>query len=152
MGIKENLAKEMSKHGVTQYSLAASSHVPQPTIQRILSGETLSPKLNTIKKLANGLKINLALLTDDHPNQQDPTSISEKKTRDQILDSTGLDPQTSSEVLELVNIYISSGKAARKKILQDAKDFQAIAAESISNALDMDSLKKTQRRQFDEGK
>ena len=89
MGIKENLAKEMSKHGATQYSLAASSHVPQPTIQRILSGETLSPKLNTIKKLANGLKINLALLTDDHPNQQDPTFISEKKIRDQILDSTG---------------------------------------------------------------
>ena len=42
-----------SKH--TQNSLADIAHVPQPTIQRILSGATASPKTDTVEKIAKAL-------------------------------------------------------------------------------------------------
>lgn len=51
----EWLARLMGKAGESQYSLAAKSGVPQPTIQRILSGETRSPKTDTIRKLLGAL-------------------------------------------------------------------------------------------------
>ncbi len=45
------LSHLMAEAGVSQYALAAKSGVPQPTIQRMLSGETKSPKADTIRKL-----------------------------------------------------------------------------------------------------
>ncbi|MDA8152026.1 MAG: helix-turn-helix domain-containing protein [Acidithiobacillus sp.] len=49
------LSQLMAETGETQYSLAAKSGVPQPTIQRILSGETKDPKANTVRKLLRAL-------------------------------------------------------------------------------------------------
>jgi transcriptional regulator with XRE-family HTH domain len=49
------LSHLMTETGETQYSLAAKSGVPQPTIQRILSGETKDPKANTVRKLLRAL-------------------------------------------------------------------------------------------------
>lgn len=51
----ERLAALMAKRGVSQYTLAAQSGVPQPTIQRILSGETQNPKIETLRNLAKVL-------------------------------------------------------------------------------------------------
>lgn len=39
--------------GMSQYALAVASGVPQPTIQRLLSGETQNPKMDTLGKLAD---------------------------------------------------------------------------------------------------
>lgn len=43
----------MAKRGLTEYRLAQVSRVNQPTIHRILSGESADPKSATVKKLAD---------------------------------------------------------------------------------------------------
>ena len=55
MTIKNNLAELMEREKLTQYGLERKSKVPQPTIQRLLSGETCSPKVSTLEKLAEAL-------------------------------------------------------------------------------------------------
>lgn len=59
MGIRENLRKLMDLKGVSQYELARQAHVPQPTIQRILSGESRDPKTATVEKLASYLGVSV---------------------------------------------------------------------------------------------
>lgn len=57
MGIKENLKTLMDARRVSQYELARQTGVPQPTIQRILSGESKDPKTATVDKLARFLGV-----------------------------------------------------------------------------------------------
>jgi transcriptional regulator with XRE-family HTH domain len=53
--IGENLRKEMDRQGVTEYALGKRSGVPQPTIHRILTGESRNPKARTLDRLARTL-------------------------------------------------------------------------------------------------
>ncbi|MBT9097526.1 helix-turn-helix transcriptional regulator [Methylovulum psychrotolerans] len=53
--LKDNINRELLKKGWTVTRLAAESGVPQPTIQRYLSGAHSEPRSSTIKKIANGL-------------------------------------------------------------------------------------------------
>jgi transcriptional regulator with XRE-family HTH domain len=55
MNLSERLREKMDAAGLSQYSLAATSKVPQPTIHRILTGESADPKTRTIKALADAL-------------------------------------------------------------------------------------------------
>lgn len=60
----ELLEAAMKRAGETQYSLSLRSDVPQPTIQRILSGETADPRIGTMIKLAAALGCDLSDLTE----------------------------------------------------------------------------------------
>ena len=53
MGIRENLQRLMDQAGENPHSLSAKTRVTQPTIYRILEGETLEPKQSTVEKLAS---------------------------------------------------------------------------------------------------
>lgn len=53
----ERLLMAMETRGMTQYALELKSGVPQPTIQRILSGKTRNPKADTLQSLATALGI-----------------------------------------------------------------------------------------------
>ncbi len=55
MNLPERLQALMTKKEMTQYSLAAVSGVPQPTIQRILTGKSKDPRRSNIEKIANPL-------------------------------------------------------------------------------------------------
>lgn len=47
----------MEHRGLSQYELARRSGVPQPTIQRIVSGKSGDPKSPTVQKLAAALGV-----------------------------------------------------------------------------------------------
>jgi transcriptional regulator with XRE-family HTH domain len=55
MTVGKRLEKAMREAHVTQYRLAKLSGVPQPTIARIISGETKEPKRTTMDRLARAL-------------------------------------------------------------------------------------------------
>jgi transcriptional regulator with XRE-family HTH domain len=55
MEFKDWLKAEMEARELTPSSLAGISKVPQPTIFRILSGETKDPRTGTVKKLERAL-------------------------------------------------------------------------------------------------
>ena len=58
MGLRENLKALMDTAGENPHSLAAKTNVTQPTIFRILSGDSKDPRRSNIEKLARffGLK------------------------------------------------------------------------------------------------
>lgn len=69
MDIADRLDVLMKAKGLTQYRLGELSGVPQPTIQRILSRETKSPKTSTIEALAAALGVSGGkLLAGDQDN------------------------------------------------------------------------------------
>lgn len=53
-----------------------------------------------------------------------------------------LDDLTSSEISELITLYLTSGPAARARILADARQTRAIASEAISPKTARDNMKK----------
>lgn len=55
MEFKDWLQEEMDARGLDPSKLARASKVPQPTIFRILSGETKDPRTGTVKKLERAL-------------------------------------------------------------------------------------------------
>ena len=97
------LSQLMAETGETQYSLAAKSGVPQPTIQRILSGETKDPKANTVRKLLRALgRDPNALLASGGPAPASGTAVvsapSLERGADGLLfDSRGLTPSSLSD-------------------------------------------------------
>ena len=60
--LRKNLKKEMDSKGWNATVLSEKSGVPQPTIQRFLSGNHADPRSSTIQKLAKGLGITEAAL------------------------------------------------------------------------------------------
>lgn len=57
MDIAERLRSKMIEHGLNESELGRRSDVPQPTINRILSGESASPRRPTVEKIARTLKV-----------------------------------------------------------------------------------------------
>ncbi|MBE9609522.1 LexA family transcriptional regulator [Chitinilyticum litopenaei] len=55
MDTRTRLQQWMRHHGLTQGQLGQQAGVPQPTIQRILSGDTASPRTETLRKLISAL-------------------------------------------------------------------------------------------------
>ena len=53
MSIRENLAELMRQRRMNPHSLAAATGVKQPTIYRILEGESLTPRDATLQPLAS---------------------------------------------------------------------------------------------------
>lgn len=51
------LRAKMAEHGLNESQLGRRAGVPQPTINRILSGESSSPRRPTVEKIAKALKV-----------------------------------------------------------------------------------------------
>lgn len=62
----KRLERAMREAHVTQYRLAKLSGVPQPTIARIISGETREPKRTTMDRLARALHRATETLYNNH--------------------------------------------------------------------------------------
>ena len=63
MTLKDNLAKLMASRGLNPTSLAKETGLNQPTLHRILTGESKSPRLSTLTLLAEYFGVTLIELT-----------------------------------------------------------------------------------------
>lgn len=95
MDLKTRLKRFIDERGLNPYALSQISGVPQPTIHRILSGESTSPRDSNIKKLAIGLRISEAELR----GMNETSSIEERKLLDKIH-------QLSDEQQQLIKAMI----------------------------------------------
>lgn len=50
--ISVNLYKQMQKRGISEAELARCTHIPQPTLHKILAGKTEDPRFSTLQQLA----------------------------------------------------------------------------------------------------
>lgn len=62
------LARLMREHDISQNELARLTNVPQPTIQRIISGESKEPRRSNLAKLAAYFGVTVAYLTAGFDN------------------------------------------------------------------------------------
>ena len=61
--VADRLAQALADRGWSENELARQSGVPQPTIHRIITGESKSPRTGNLEKLANALGISIVQLT-----------------------------------------------------------------------------------------
>jgi predicted transcriptional regulator len=95
MDLKTRLKGFIDERGLSPYGLSQISGVPQPTIHRILTGESTSPRDSNVKKLAKGLGISEAELR----GMPAVTSEEERQLLDSIL-------QLSNEQQKLIKSMI----------------------------------------------
>lgn len=62
--LRRNLQWLIEQHGTTPYELQRSAGVPQPTIFRILSGESSDPRTSTLQPLADHFGVTVSDLRD----------------------------------------------------------------------------------------
>lgn len=96
MGL-EKIAEYKRKIGMTTEALSQESGVPIGTLNKILSGATKDPKLETVKAIAHVLGLTL----DDFDDEQ-PTTIAAHK-----IDTDDLDENEVDEVARYIE-YIKS--------------------------------------------
>lgn len=70
--IAKRLEDLLAANKWNEYDLERASGVHQPTIHRIISGESKSPRLPTLAKLAKALNVSVAYIsgTDTHPKDE----------------------------------------------------------------------------------
>jgi hypothetical protein len=69
MEFREWLRAEMDAKKISPSQLARTSFVPQPTIFRILSGETKDPRTGTVKRLERAMGAKSPPIADEHSDQ-----------------------------------------------------------------------------------
>ena len=57
--VAQNIRRMMNQFKVTEAEVSRRTHVPQPTIHKILSGKTTDPRASTLKSLADYFKISI---------------------------------------------------------------------------------------------
>lgn len=68
----KNIGRLMTKFNINETQLARECDLPQPTINRILSGKTPDPRLSTLAKIAERFQISMGqLLNDELLNEGD---------------------------------------------------------------------------------
>lgn len=64
MSIGDRIASEMSARGWSEGELARQANVTQPTVHRIISGESRSPRRDNVEKIAKALRVSSKWLWD----------------------------------------------------------------------------------------
>ena len=132
MAIKDTLKALMEQRGISQNELGEKTKVPQPTIFRILSGESKDPRHSTVKPIADFFGVTVAQLRGD-----DPMCVSDQGRKYSELESnhmTERDVDFCGWVTEQVEL-LRAGRIAEADI------------ESLVD--EIESLGKSERRELD---
>lgn len=106
MGLRENIKALMENAGENPHSLAAKTNVPQPTIFRILSGDSKDPRRSNVEKIAKffGLK------ADDLYGKTKPLRIAEPETAIYAVEKTSTATFTAEERLVIDGFRVADAK------------------------------------------
>lgn len=106
MGLRENLKKLMEDAGENPHSLAAKTHVTQPTIFRILSGDSKDPRRSNVEKLARffGLK------ADDLYGRSTPKHTAKQDSAIYAVENTSTATFTAEERLVIEGFRVADAK------------------------------------------
>lgn len=108
MNLATNLDEAMRARGwKSQSALGRAAGVPQPTINRILSGTTPTPDLSTLQRLADALEVDVEWLTDrtgagpNSSNRARKSLLSEGISRfvERMIELERRQPETAAKLL-----------------------------------------------------
>ncbi|WP_339231140.1 S24 family peptidase [Pseudomonas sp. FSL L8-0168] len=116
MHIGDRVAAEMASNDWSEGELARRAGVTQPTVHRIISGESKSPKRENIEKIAKALRVSSKWLWDGGP-----------KGEADAFDSNVEAAQGPSRYYEYPEIsWVQAGVAAEAMDLFNVGDFEAM--------------------------
>lgn len=81
MGWFENLKKIKSESGMSIHEIAKKSGLPEPTLEKIFSGATKSPGINTVQTVVHALGY---ALNDIDPDTKHPPDTEEAEPGDDL--------------------------------------------------------------------
>lgn len=116
MPIKDALKGLMDSAGLSQNELAERTNVPQPTIHRILIGESKDPRHSTVRPLADFFGVTVAQLRGDEPMPEDGvladrTAVPQAPNIRVVDDGDEVDPLCYVKV-ERFNVKLSAGNGS----------------------------------------
>ncbi len=122
MGISETLRRLMEANNENPHSLSVKTKVTQPTIFRILSGESKEPRRSNVEKLARffGLTVE-ELYGKELPKLSVEQDVKVYEIRDVDID-------------ELVEIMRSLDASRRNEVLVFARERQLLQNSSLQNS------------------
>lgn len=114
--IKSNLKELMRRSDINQLQLSKKTGVPQPTIQRILSGEVGSPSLLVLMPLCNYFGVTLDALVGWSP----------------LPRNVGLPPppKLTAAEKELLSIYSKAPPGLQSSIIDHARLIKELSSKS----------------------
>lgn len=109
MNIAERLRSKMGELGLNESELGRRADVPQPTINRILSGESASPRRPTVEKIARILKVSPNWLmfggTDESTNFDSNVEMALQPSRSfSYPEISWVQAGAASEAMEMSNV------------------------------------------------
>ena len=112
MGWFENLKKIKSESGMSIHEIATKSGLPEPTLEKIFSGATKSPGINTVQTVVHALGYTL---NDIDPDAKNPLAQPEDEPGDDlrsilIRNFDQLNQEGQERLVETSDDMVSSGK------------------------------------------
>ncbi len=112
MGWFENLKKIKSESGMSIHEIATKSGLPEPTLEKIFSGATKSPGINTVQTVVHALGYTL---NDIDPDTKNPPAQPEDEPGDDlrsilIRNFDQLNQEGQERLVETSDDMVSSGK------------------------------------------
>ena len=112
MGWFENLKKIKSESGMSIHEIATKSGLPEPTLDKIFSGATKSPGINTVQTVVHALGYTL---NDIDPDTKNPPAQPEDEPGDDlrsilIRNFDQLNQEGQERLVETSDDMVSSGK------------------------------------------
>lgn len=102
--IAERLEQLIDERNITINRLATISALQQSSVNSIFRGQSASPKINTLRKIAEGLDISLIELLDFPPYNERPDGSSAKKEMDKWEQlGNALTPQEKERVRRILS-------------------------------------------------
>lgn len=115
MKVSESLKKLLNESGENPNSLSIKVGIPQPTIFRMLSGETVEPRRSNLEKIAKFFGVKVEHLYDSHINTKSVNKIKNIKTDEDP-------PEDDDVVVEVVDIELAAGSGSNTVEFVETKD------------------------------
>ncbi len=109
MGWFENLRSLKAESNMSMREIATKSGIPEPTLEKIFSGATKNPGVNTIQSLVHALGYSL---NDIDPGAKKSSSTAEAAPREKQMLSLyrKLNTEGQEKLLDYADDLVSSGK------------------------------------------
>lgn len=120
MAIADTLKRLMTERGVTGYALSEATKIPQPTIHRILTGESADPKTKTLEPIARYFGLTVSAMRDDKTPKNPPVQVGNEISTTPNIGLSG-SVLNDPAVANLVKLFLQMGKSNRHRTLLECQ-------------------------------
>lgn len=104
----------MRERGVSGYALSEATKIPQPTIHRILKGESQDPKTKTLEPIARYFGLTVSAMRDDKTPENLPKQVGNELCSPP---NTSFGVNLSPDLIQIIKWYQAMGPRNRARAM-----------------------------------